>query len=261
MHKLQMAVRYLSYWLNAVDEHSLQPPFIFKLYTSVIKSERQYYAFEDIERSRRLLLQDERLIELEEMGAGSKVNKAKKRAVKDLAKHSLTPQKFSRLLYRFIATFQPKHIIELGTSLGINTLYLSYYDSRIRVATFEGCHETAEIARRLFLEHQRKNIELIEGNIDQTLPEYIKNCEPIDLAYFDANHRKEATLRYFESCLQKAHDESIFIFDDIHWSKEMEEAWKAIKKHPKVTLSLDLFEAGIVFFDRQMKKQHYILNF
>jgi len=83
----------------------------------------------------------------------------------------------------------------------------------------------------------------------------------IDLVYFDGNHQKEPTLNYFHTCLQKAHKNSLFIFDDIHWSDGMEEAWEQIKKHDRVHLTIDLFQFGIVFFEKEMPKQHFILKF
>ncbi|MTI29663.1 class I SAM-dependent methyltransferase [Cytophagales bacterium RKSG123] len=256
-----MIFRYISYWLNAIDEHSLQPPFAYRLYTSVIKRKEQYPIFEDIEKSRKELLADQREISFSELGAGSKVNPRKKRQIKDIARNSLTPAKFSELLFRLVAHFKPHIILELGTSLGINTLYLAKVRKEVKVITFEGCPETAAISQELFQKHSSENIEVITGDISATLPPFINQVEKVDFVYFDANHRLEPTLNYFNICLSKAHTNSIFIFDDIHWSREMEEAWKQIKENPKVTMTMDLFNSGLVFFDPDLKKQHYTLMF
>ena len=80
------------------------------------------------------------------------------------------------------------------------------------------------------------------------------------MVYFDGNHQKAATLEYFQHCLQFVNNESFFIFDDIHWSKEMESAWEEIKKHPKVKVTIDTFQWGIVFFRKEQEKEHFIIR-
>lgn len=129
------------------------------------------------------------------------------------------------------------------------------------VVTFEGCAEIAAIAKGNFKAFGPANIQTIQGNIDMALPEYLERHDSVDLVYFDANHQYGPTLQYFHQCLKKIKSTSVFIFDDIHWSSEMEEAWAAIKNHPEVTLTADLFDAGIVFFRKGVEKKHYILEF
>ena len=86
--------------------------------------------------------------------------------------------------------------------------------------------------------------------------------EKINLAFIDGNHRKEPTLHYFSELLKKSTNDSIFIFDDIHWSSEMEEAWNLIQQHDSVTLTVDLFFIGLVFFSTDFKvKQHFTIRF
>ena len=85
----------------------------------------------------------------------------------------------------------------------------------------------------------------------------LKEHNQLDFVFFDGNHKKKPTLSYFKQCLEVAHEDSIFIFDDIYWSTEMTEAWQEIKKHPKVTLSIDCFEMGIVFFKKEQAKEHF----
>ena len=68
------------------------------------------------------------------------------------------------------------------------------------------------------------------------------------------------------SC-KKAHQEwfdkeTILIFDDIHWSAEMEKAWAEIKANPSVTLTIDLFFIGLVFVRKaQKEKEHFIIRY
>ena len=53
----------------------------------------------------------------------------------------------------------------------------------------------------------------------------------------------------------------ILIIADIHWSKEMQQAWDTIKNHYQVTLSIDIYQMGIVFFNPEIRKQDYILAY
>lgn len=260
-HQLHIPLSYLQYWLKAVDKHSLHPPFVYQLFCSVINSKKEYYCFKPIENLRKEILNDQSIIKIQDLGAGSRINNRKERKVKDIAKTGLSSPKFSQLLFKLIGHFKPSNIIELGTSLGINTLYMSSYSSNARVFTFEGCPETAGYAEMMFNKMNKNNIEILKGDINVNLPLLIDTVDKVDFIYFDANHSYEPTLFYFETSLKKAHENSIFIFDDIHWSPEMERAWEEIKKHPKVTLTIDIFDAGMAFFNKRFNKENYILEF
>lgn len=262
MQAAKLSYRYLKYILNAVDEHSLHGPFVFDFYTNVIKPSETTGSdavFLPIEKLRKSLLQSDEVLKIYDLGAGSKIDSNNKRKVKDIAKNSLSTRKFSRFLYRLIRHYKLKHVLELGTSLGINTLYMATAGNAIQVTTMEGCPATGAEARKNFVANQ--NINLVTGDINTTLPGYISTCNALDLVYFDANHEYKPTIEYFDACLKKIKPSSIFVFDDIHWSNEMEMAWTTIKNHPLVTLSVDIFDAGIIFFKKGLQKQHYILEF
>lgn len=247
--------------MKAVDKHSLHPPFVYHLFCSVINSKKEYYCFNELEKLREAILNDDTSFQIHDLGAGSRISNKKIRKVKDIAKSGLSSPKFSQLLFKLIGYFKPGNVIELGTSLGLNTLYMASNSSEINVFTLEGCPETACFAQKMFNKMNKKNIEVIQGDININLPELIKRIEKSDFIYFDANHSYEPTIFYFETCLLKAHEGSVFIFDDIHWSSEMEKAWNVIKKHPEVTLTIDIFDAGIVFFNKNFNNQNYILKF
>jgi predicted O-methyltransferase YrrM len=93
-------------------------------------------------------------------------------------------------------------------------------------------------------------------------PETLKVKPQIfDLIYFDGNHSKKATLDYFELLLPTITNETVWIFDDIHWSKDMEESWEIIKNHPKVKVTIDTFQWGIViFFRAEQEKEHFVIR-
>jgi predicted O-methyltransferase YrrM len=251
---------YIKYWLLSVNEHSLHSPFVYKFYTEVVKSKSntQDSAIEEL---RKQLLRNETIIEIEEMGAGSRVNSSNARKISEIAKHSATPTRFSLLLSRIIQQYDFKSIIELGTSLGLNTAYLAKSKEEVKVTTFEGSGTIAELATQHFEQLGLPNIEVVMGNIDQSLELWLATSTNIDLVYLDANHRYEPTVRYFNLLLPKMNKQGIIILDDIHWSKEMNEAWHELKNHPKVSLSIDLFEGGILFLNPEIPKDQYILSF
>ena len=157
--------------------------------------------------------------------------------------------------------YKPINILELGTSLGISTSYLAKADDNVQVFTFEGCRETSKIAQDNFNKQNITNASVILGNFNITLAEKLKEIKTIDLAFIDGNHQEQPTIIYFEQCLEYANNNTIFVFDDIHWSKGMENAWSYIKAHPKTTLTIDLFFVGIVFIKSELSKEDFTIRF
>jgi predicted O-methyltransferase YrrM len=242
--------------------HGMHSPFVFDFITKILNDDRKFYAYDSIEMQRQLFLQDQRSLVVDDFGAGSRVEKKRARTVAEIAKSSLKPAKYGQLLFRMIDYYGPENILELGTSLGITTAYLASSKLGSQVTTFEGASEVAEIAKEGFMKQGLKNIELIEGNFDETLQPIINKVQSVDFAFIDGNHRYEPTVRYFRTLLPRIHEDSILVFDDIHWSAEMENAWQTIKNDPAVTLSIDLFFIGIVFFRKeQLVKQAFKIRF
>lgn len=258
-----MITAYFKYLLSSGNEHSIHSPFLFELYTQVIKDKSEKHPdYPGLKSLREELLASNEQIEILDLGAGSRINRSNLRKIKTIAKNAEKPEKFGKLFHRLIRHFQPESILELGTSLGLTTLFMAKAKPESEIVSFEGCPETAKIAERNFKISGAKNIKVVLGNIDKTLPETLKNFENgLDFAYFDANHRFEPTVRYFENCLPYAKNDSVFIFDDIYWSKEMTQAWEHIKAHPQVTLTVDLFWIGLVFFRKEQVKEHFVLRF
>ena len=252
---------YLRFWLRSGNAHGLHSPFVFGLYTSAVRHTGIYGAYAAVEARRRQLLSSPASISVTDLGAGSHTGAGQQRRVADIARTAAKPPHLAQLLFRLVNYFRPATILELGTSLGLTTAYLAAADSRHHVTTFEGCPNVAAVARETFATLGLTNIELVEGNIDHTLaPALAALKAPVDFAFFDGNHRYEPTLHYFELCLAHRTDESVFVFDDIHWSEDMERAWEAIKIHPDVTVTVDLFYIGLVFFRKNQPKQHFSLR-
>lgn len=212
-----------------------------------------------IEEVREVLSYDDQVIEFDDYGSGSNGHHSVRRRVNQIAKRSLAPQRYARLYQRLAQYFNSKKTVELGTSFGITSMYLANYKGTT-VFTFEGAKEIAAIARRNFKYVDSGNLELITGNLTETLPEFLSGTNKIDLVLMDANHRLEPTIKYFQWLLPCLHSTSIVIMDDIHLSSEMENAWNKIKSHDAVYGSIDLFRCGIVFFNPSLNKQHVVLQ-
>ncbi|GAB2453682.1 O-methyltransferase [Hymenobacter qilianensis] len=240
----------------------MHSPFVFALYNNVVRHTGFFARYEDVEHCRTELLASEQIITVTDFGAGSHTGAGRQRRVRDIARTAAKPRQLGQLLFRLVNHFQPRTVLELGTSLGLTTAYLATANSKSRIITFEGCPATAAVARETFNSLGLRTVELIEGNLDDTLaPTLAALSAPIDFAFFDGNHRYEPTVRYFEQCLACRTDQSVFVLDDIHWSAEMEKAWEAIKAHPEVMLTVDLFFMGLVFFRKNQPKQHFSLRF
>ena len=260
----QLGLKYIQYYLTASNGkgHGVHSPFVFDFIINVLNSEGSYYCFHDIEKIRKIYLSADKVIEVEDFGAGSRTGATKQRAINDIAKSALKPVKYSQLLFKIATYYQPKTILELGTSLGITTAYLSNSNRDSKVLTLEGAKNIALESQQTFKTLGLQNVEQIVGNFDNTLQEALNKLQLVDFAYIDGNHRYEPTVRYYKALLPHINEDSILIFDDIHWSKEMEQAWEEIKNHEAVTLSIDLFFIGLVFFKKDFKvKKHFSIRY
>jgi predicted O-methyltransferase YrrM len=260
MFNFRFAKDYLLYRLKAKTRHGLHSPFIYRLVDKVIYDFHAKKVYPEIEDIRKGLLNDDRIINITDLGAGSHVNNDRKKRVGDIAKNALKPPKLAQLIYRLVADQQPGNIIELGTCLGITTLYLQKAAPNAKVYTLEGCPETAGVASESFRKAGLNNIDLITGNFDNTLPGVINKLQKVDFVFVDGNHQKDATLQYFKWCLPKVQEDTMLIFDDIYWSEGMKEAWAEIKAHPQVTATVDLFWIGLVFFKPGQAKEDFLIR-
>lgn len=257
----QFIADYLKHRLTAKSRHGTHSPFVYKLTDEVIYDFSSKKPYDEIEQQRKKLLDDDRLITVTDLGAGSHLNKNRTKKISQIAKNALKTPRLAQLIYRLGAYHKPKNMIELGTCLGITTAYLSKAQPNAEVLTIEGCPETATVARQNFKALNLNNIELQVGNFNALLPIAIDKASTLDFVYIDGNHTKAATLNYFNWCLPKINEDSLIIFDDIYWSEGMKEAWNEIKNHPQVTVTIDLFWIGLVYFKKNQAKEHFKIKF
>jgi predicted O-methyltransferase YrrM len=264
--KFTLGRKYFLYLLKAKELHGVHSPFVFSFSNEVLYKKTDIAGINRIEEERNSLLKNNSLITITDLGAGSRILKSNTRTIKSIAKTSLKPKKWARLLYNIHAHFKPKTSIELGTSLGITTSYISLAMGDNTLHTIEGSEAVYKIANEVFKNLGLKNIKNHLGNFDTVLPKLVAEIKSaknkIDILYIDGNHQYAPTVNYFETCIPLLHNNSIVIFDDIHWSKEMEEAWEYAKTHESITITIDLFFIGIVFFRKEKKeKEHFILKY
>jgi predicted O-methyltransferase YrrM len=253
------ATSYSKFLFKSTHKHGVHSPFVFDIIINVFDRKIKLKTFHEHLLFRKKLLANKSQISVTDFGAGSKVFKNNLRPVNKISHYAGLSKKRAHLLINLANYFKPKTIVEFGTSVGLGTAALHLGNPDAKIITLEGCPNTMQIAKDQFEMFTFKNIQMITGEFNTSL----RNIKPeasLDLVYFDGNHQKEATLKYFEYCLLHVNNNSVFVFDDIHWSKSMEEAWEIIKKHQKVKVTIDTFQWGIVFFRKEQEKEHFIIR-
>lgn len=259
---LQLTSKYLKYYFTASNGkgHGVHSPFVFDFIIHVLNDKAAYPCYVTVEHKRKELMNENRIIQVEDYGAGSTKLKSPQRKVSNIVKTSVKHKKWGQLLFRICKHYQVKNVIELGTSLGVTTSYLA--NAAEQVFSIEGSPQVASIAKEVIASQQLSNVQVFTGTFKEQLPEVLQQAGKIDLAFIDGHHLQKPTLEYFNQIIPFIHNDSVIIFDDIHWSAGMESAWGAVKANPAVTLSVDLFFIGLVFFNSNFKeKQHFSVRF
>jgi len=246
--------QYLGFLRKATNQHGVHSPFVYDFLTKCLYDRKKYPAYPKLKSYRKSILNDQKTIKITDFGAGSRVFKDNTRKVSDLGKNAGANLKRMRLLYRVTTYFQSENILELGTSVGLATAAFGLAETG-KVTSVEGCAEISKIASQKLDVLEISHLHLKNERFEAFFEENLANA--YDLIYFDGNHSKKATFSYFETLLHSAHNDSVFIFDDIYWSVEMTEAWELIKQHPKVRVTVDCFWLGFVFFRREQEKEHF----
>jgi len=260
---LKYLFQFILHFLQVRSRYRIHSPFVYDFHKYVIRDKTPNQDFEQIEQVRRDLLLRARFIKRVDLGARSVEFPYSQRfaRVRDIARKSSVSPRKGQFLYRLVKHFKPRIIVEFGTAFGISAMYMAMGYRNSHIYTLEGCTDTLTIATHNFTRLGLGNIEERCGNFDELLPGILRKAETVDLVFFDGNHKKDATLRYFDECLNHIQNNTIFVIDDIHWSAGMNSAWENIRQHPSVTISIDLFELGVVFFRKELSKEDFILRF
>lgn len=249
---------YIKFLARSTNQHGVHSPFVYDLVTRCFNDSKWYETYASLAAYRNQLSKSKKVIEVTDFGEGSRVFSSNKRKVASIAKIAGIAPKRQELLYRIVTYLQPGSVLELGTSLGLSTIAMVKGNSDAKITTVEGCPETAKEALRMLQEHNAANVNLVVQSFEDFFKE--NTSTNYDLVYLDGNHNKAKTLSYFRFLLNHANNDSLFIFDDIHWSPDMTAAWKEIAAHPKVTVSIDTFYWGLVFFRKEQPKQHFTIR-
>ncbi|MBK9490644.1 MAG: class I SAM-dependent methyltransferase [Haliscomenobacter sp.] len=258
LFRLRFIFRWLRFYLQAATKYDVHSPFVAKFVHYIVEDERLFYAFPAIERMRARLFRNNFPLEIIDLGAGSKANPSKTRSVRNVVRYSAVSEETGQQLFRLVATYKPKQIIELGTSLGISTLYLASAAPNGQVITIEGCPDIASVAQLSFQRVDISNVSQRIGDFKTLLPQVLNEIDQLDFLFIDGDHRAGNSVDYFEQALAKIHAKSIIVIADIHWSNEMEQGWEKIRKHPRVKLSIDLLHLGVLFFDESIREVQHL---
>ena len=259
---------WVRFYLRAVTKYQVHSPFVFQWITDVLEDDRNYYVFGAISALRNRILMQHAPLRVTDFGAGPSGSLAgntgpvfRTTTPAEIGKHATSDPRQGQMLFKMALLHQPKYVLELGTSLGLGTLYMAHgAPSSAQMITLEGCPNVAQLARLHLETLDKKRVQVIAGPFEQTLEPALANFPQLDFVYFDGNHQEAPTLRYFEQCLPKAHANTVFIFDDVHWSAGMEKAWAAIQQHPKVTLTIDCGYFACAYFNPEfVEKQHFTI--
>ncbi len=251
---------YLNFLWNSKNQHGVHSPFVFDLVTKCFYDKKEYSEYSILKDYRNSLLQNKNTIEVTDFGAGSRVFKSNTRAINQIATTAGISSKRAELLFRLVNYFQPTTILEIGTSLGLATSALSLGNKNAKITTLEGCPNTLNQCQLQLQKFNINNVKCINSEFESYFKNYQLSIINYQLIYFDGNHSKQATLTYFEALLPTISNETVWIFDDIHWSEGMEETWEIIQNHPKVTVTIDTFQWGIVFFRAEQEKEHFVIR-
>ena len=262
--KFRFGLRFLNHYLTAhgTRGHGIHSPFLYDFVLNVLKDRSPQQAFSEISSLRKALFKDDSILHLEDLGAGQSEEKNSARSVASIISRSAVSENQGKFLFRMSQHYRPRSILELGTSLGLSACYLSSGNPEAQVMTIEGASAAAMQAERNFRKLGLENVLVHVGGFDEVLPFLIKQPGSIDMAYIDGNHRKEPTLNYVNFLIPHMSSSSVIILHDIHWSREMEDAWETILEDRRLLLTVDLFFFGLIFFREDFRvKQHFSIRF
>ncbi len=262
MEKILFIFRYIKYRFKAKTRYKIHSQFVYDFINNILRDKEKYAHYDVLWKHRNKLSKSRDPIETVDFGVGSGKNtySTKIHTLGKIVRLRSHKENELKLLYRIVKYYQPNNILEFGTAAGISAVYIKAANKSSNMISMEGCANLASKADESFAELGLHNIETSVGNFDTNLHTVLKKFNTLDFVFFDGNHRKEPTLKYFEECVKLSNENSIFVFDDIHWSKGMESAWETIKEDNRVSITIDIFWFGIVFFRKGIEKQNFILN-
>lgn len=254
---MYLILSYIKFFFNSIKLHGVHSPFVFDLVEKCFKDKKNYKEYRILDNYNQKLTQSKETISVTDFGSGSRVFRSNERKVSAMAKYVGISKKRQQLLFRLTKYFQFKNTLELGTSLGKATIAFALSEKN-NITTVEGCPETADFAGKSLKNAGCNNVIVINDTFENFLDKPLAFSP--DCVFIDGNHTFKDTLYYFQKLLPDVNNETIMIFDDIYWSKEMQRAWKEIAAHPKVTVAIDSFYWGVIFFRKEQEKESFTIR-
>ncbi len=260
MEQLKQLNRHLKYYWRAKTKYQVQNPFVLDFLKNVVDNTETYSFFEDLEALRESLKKDGSQLVKQDLGAGAQFNPTQNTTVAAIAKNSQSYPVTSQFLFRLTNWLRPQNMVELGTSLGIATIYQALGSKKGQMHSIEGCPNITAVARKVVQDFKVTNVTIDQGNFDDLLPPLLQKIQQLDYIFVDGNHLEKPTIAYFEECLPFTNEDSVMVFHDIRWSSGMAAAWRYIQEHKAVTLTIEIYDVGVVFFKKDIgKKQNLSL--
>ena len=249
------------FYLRYRQGHGIHSPYLFEFVNKVIFNGAELTVPPEILKAHQELKRDQTMIPVTVLGASSSVDSSGERSVASFASRSSVSVKYGALLYRISRWFEPEMIIELGSGLGISTLYLASGSPQVPLHSIEGNPHRASFAEKVVAGMKLEMLNIHQGEMDKELNKLIPQVKSRFVAFVDGNHRYEPTIAYVRKLMEVAGDEALIIMDDIYWSKEMFKAWNELKSWPESRISIDLYQMGIILLRRDLAKASFKFKF
>lgn len=259
-HRLSGAFKY--YVLSRHKRgHGIHSPFVYDFIDTVLRKDIPPEVMDIVTGVRKDMAESNELLKVQDLGAGSQFMSSSQRSLSDISRRSTVRNRYGRILYNIAVKYNGENILELGTSIGISTIFMALGAPASRIISIEGCKQLAEAAKRNFVHCDIENIDIITDDFDTQLTLIGDTGFIPSMVFIDGNHRKEHVLKYFALLKELLTAGSVIIFDDINYSYEMNEAWNEIKSDLQVSVSIDIFQMGFLFFRKGIVKQNFVIRY
>ena len=172
-----------------------------------------------------------------------------KRTAAQIADRSSVTSEWGTFLYLCAESFRSRAILELGSCAGISGCYLASSRYCTKFITVEGSESLASLARSNIARISERG-EVVNALFDDALDQILPTLGGgIDLVYIDGHHEYKATLHYFRRLKFQLNKGALVVFDDVHWSEEMWQAWQTLKALEGFSYTIDAGRFGICLWE------------
>jgi predicted O-methyltransferase YrrM len=250
-------IEYIKYLFHSQTKHAIHSPYVFSIVNNALTKKQNENTKNKINHLIKSLKKSNKTIQITDFGAGSRSLKNNFRTVKSIVKTSASKKRYAKLLFQMSDHFKPTHILELGTNLGIGSIHLSLGNPDAKIISVDADKNLLALAQENLNTIPCKNVHLIHSTFNDFLE---TNKHVFDLIFIDGHHDGKALLEYMKILKKFSHNDTVFILDDIRWSKGMLQAWETICKSEDFHVTLDFFKMGIVIPRKQQAKEHFIIH-